>query len=199
MASARDTILKVARSVGAFRARDLVDVPAARRHLAELVNAGELVRVGRGLYRRPDLDATENHSLAQAAKAVPGGVLCLLTALRFHGLTTELPSEVWVALPPKAWRPRVESPRLRIARFSGEALTSGVETHTLEGVPVRIYSAAKTVADCFKYRNKIGTTVAVEALRDAWRTGKASADDLTRSAKVCRVLNVMRPYMESLL
>lgn len=156
------------------------------------------MRVGRGLYRRADLDVTENHSLAEASKAVPDAIVCLLTALRFHGLTTELPSEVWVALPPKAWRPRVERPRLHVVRFSGDALKSGVETHTLEGVRVRIYSAAKTVADCFKYRNKIGTSVAVEALRDAWRTRKASADDLTRYAKVCRVLNVMRPYMESL-
>jgi predicted transcriptional regulator of viral defense system len=131
---------------------------------------------------------------------MPRGVICLLSALRFHGLTTQTPFEVWVALGHKAHRPsRTRDDHmtpLRIVRFSGEALTKGVEEHKHEGVMVKIYSPAKTVADCFKYRNKIGVDVAIEALRDCWRQRRASADELWGYAKICRVANVMRPYME---
>jgi predicted transcriptional regulator of viral defense system len=129
---------------------------------------------------------------------VPGGVVCLLSALRFHGLTTQQPADVWLALPEKARRPRLDYPRLRVARFSGAALSEGVETHRIEGVNVRVYSAAKTVADCFKYRNKIGIDVAVEALKDFARTRRGGANDLARAARACRVSRVMQPYLDAI-
>jgi predicted transcriptional regulator of viral defense system len=126
-------------------------------------------------------------------------VVCLLTALRFHGLTTQSPHEVWLAIPPRAWAPKVESPKVRLVRFSGPALKEMVEVHRIEGVTVRVYTAAKTVADCFKYRNKVGADVALEALRDSWRSNRATMDELWAAARVCRMTNVMRPYLESLV
>jgi predicted transcriptional regulator of viral defense system len=120
-----------------------------------------------------------------------------LSALRFHGLTTQDPHEVWIAIDFKAHKPSVESPALRVVRFSGRALVEGIERHKIEGVRVHVYAAAKTVADCFKYRHKIGIDVAIEALRDSLRSRKATVDQIHRFAKVCRVANVMRPYLES--
>jgi predicted transcriptional regulator of viral defense system len=124
--------------------------------------------------------------------------LCLLTALRFHGLTTQSPAEVWIALPEKARKPRMDYPRLRVARFSGSALTEGIERHRVEGVEMRVYSAAKTVADCFKYRNKLGIDVAVEALRDFSRRNRGGATELARFARICRVARVMQPYLDAI-
>ena len=129
---------------------------------------------------------------------MPGGVFCLLTALRFHELTTQAPAEVWIALAEKARKPKLDYPRLRVARFSGSALTEGIETHRLEGVKVRVYSAAKTVADCFKYRNKIGIDVAVEALRDFSRRHRGGATELARYARICRVTRVMQSYLDAI-
>jgi predicted transcriptional regulator of viral defense system len=136
--------------------------------------------------------------LAEVARRVPKGVVCLLSALRFHGLTTQAPFEVWLAIENKAIAPKLDYPSLRIVRFSGAALTEGVEEHVVDGVMVRVTGVAKTVADCFKYRNKIGLDVALEALREAWRGKRMTSDDLWRYAKVCRVANVMRPYLDSL-
>ena len=141
---------------------------------------------------------TANHTLAQVGRRVPGGVFCLLTALRFHELTTQAPADVWIALPEKARKPKLDYPRLRVARFSGAALTEGIETHRLEGVEVRVYSAAKTVADCFKYRNKVGVDVAVEALRDFSRRHRGGATELARYARICRVSRVMQPYLDAI-
>ena len=145
-----------------------------------------------------DSAATEHHSLAEAAKRVPSGIICLLSALRYHQLTTQAPHEVWMAISRKARRPQVDHPPLRIVRFSGAALEYGVQKKKVEGVPLRVYSPAKTVADCFKYRNKIGLEVALEALRDCYRQRKATMDDLWEAAKVCRVARVMQPYLESI-
>lgn len=125
-------------------------------------------------------------------------MFCLLTALRFHGLTTQSPAEVWLALPEKARRPRLDYPRLRVARFSGAALGEGIEQHEVEGVRIRITTPAKTVADCFKYRNKIGVDVAVEALRDFSRMHRGRATDLARFAGICRVARVMQPYLDAI-
>lgn len=155
-------------------------------------------RAGRGLYRVTGGQVTEHHSLAEACKRVPSGVVCLLSALRFHGLTTQAPFEAWLAVDVHAWRPRVDHPPLRIVRFSGKALKEGIETHPVEGVEVKVYSAAKTVADCFKYRNKIGLDVALEALKDYLRKYRGKTDDLWRYAKICRIANVLRPYLEAL-
>lgn len=194
-----DRVLQLARELGILRSRDLARHGIAREYLARLVRAGLLERAGRGLYVLPDAELTEYHSLAEAAKRVSDGIVCLLSALRFHDLTTQAPFEVWLALPPTARRPRPVSPPLRIVRFSGSALTKGVEEHVIEGVRVRVYNPAKTVADCFKYRNKIGLDVALEALRETWRARRATMDELWHYAEVCRVATVMRPYLESLI
>lgn len=162
-----------------------------------MVRKGDLVRVGRGLYTHPNAGMSALRSLAEAAKVAPNAVICLLTALRFHDLTTQSPSEVWLAVENKAWRPRVDSVPARLVYMSGEAFTAGVETHQIDGVAVQVYSAAKTVADCFKFRNKIGIDVAIEALRDYLRRYRGGADELWKYAKVCRVARVMRPYLEA--
>jgi predicted transcriptional regulator of viral defense system len=155
------------------------------------------VRVARGLYAVPDAEISTHRSLVEVARAVPAATVCLLSALRFHELTTQAPPEVWIALDVHAWRPRRTPFPVRTVYFSGAALTAGVEVHKIDGVPIRIYSAAKTVADCFKYRNKIGTVVAVEALKDYLKKYRRGVDALWRFAKICRVANVMRPYLEA--
>jgi predicted transcriptional regulator of viral defense system len=194
---ARNTLRLIAK-LGIARPRDLERQGVSRVYLSRLVERGIVLREARGVYTVSRHEPTVHHSLAQVARRVPGGVFCLLTALRFHGLTTQSPAEVWVALAEKARRPRLDSPRLRVARFSGPALTEGIEIHQAEGVPLRVYSAAKTVADCFKYRNKIGVDVAVEALRDFARKHRGGANDLARFARICRVARVMQPYLDSI-
>jgi len=190
--------MTLVRRAGVLRPRDLTQHDISRQYLLRLQRRGQLQKVGRGLYVASDTHLTEHHSLVEACKRVPRGIICLLSALRFHGLTTQAPSEVWMAIDDKAWRPKVDNMRLHIVRFSGEALASGIEDHIVEKVHVRVYSPAKTVADCFKYRNKIGLDVALEALRDCWRQRRATMDEMWKYAKVCRVANVMRPYLESI-
>jgi predicted transcriptional regulator of viral defense system len=190
-------VLELAAHQPLVRPRDVEARGIARESLLRLYRQGLLVRAARGVYALADRPASEHHSLAVTAKRVPRGVICLLSALRFHSLTTQDPHEVWIAIDFKARKPSIESPALRVVRFSGRALAEGTEEHVIEGVRVLVYSAAKTVADCFKYRLKIGTDVAIEALRDALRTRRATIDDIHRYAKVCRVANVMRPYLES--
>jgi len=190
-------ILEIVAEAGVLRPRDLDAHGIPRIYLSRLCERGLLDRVGRGLYVLPDADVSEHHTLAEAGKRVPHGVVCLLSALRFHGLTTQSPSEVWLAIANKAWRPQVDYPPLRFVRFSERTLEAGVEEHSIEGVLVRIYNPAKTVADCFKYRNKIGLDVALEALRDCRRQRRCTNDELWHYAKICRVANVMRPYMEA--
>jgi len=192
-----ERVLHLATERGVVRTRDLVDHRIPRTILSRLVKSGRLVQVSRGLYALPDHPRSEQHQLAEVATRSTQGVFCLLTALRFHELTTQSPHEIWLAIPNKAHSPKLDYPPLRVVRFSGAALTQGVETHTVDGVSVRVYSAAKTVADCFKYRNKIGLDVALEALRESRREKRATNDDLWRYAKICRVANVMRPYMEA--
>jgi predicted transcriptional regulator of viral defense system len=179
------------------RWRDLAAKGVTANHLQRLIEFGHVERVGRGLYRAKEAEITEYHTLLEAALLVPKGVICLLSALRFHDLTTQAPFEVWMAIDNKSWRPTTSDVPLRIHYFSGRSLTEGVERHEIEGVPVKVYSAAKTVADCFKFRNKIGIDVAIEALRDYLRK-RLPEKDLWRYAEVCRVRNVMRPYLEAL-
>jgi len=192
-------ILEIVKQAGVLRPRELDAYGIPRIYLSRLCDQGLLVRAGRGLYMLPDAELTENHTLAEAAKRVPRAVVCLLSALRFHGLTTLAPFEVWLAIENKAWHPRVDDVPLRFVYFSGKAYEAGIETHNIEGVAVKIYSPAKTVADCFKYRNKIGLDVALEALRDCLRARKCTVDDLWRYAQICRVTNVIRPYLEAML
>jgi len=197
-ASPAQRILSIARRAGAIRAADLVRRGIPQVYLRRLERRGVLVRTARGLYRLADAAVTEHHGLAVVARRVPHAVTCLLSALSFHHLTTQLPHEVWIAIARSARRPKTDWPPLRVLRMSGRALTEGVETHRLEGVRVRVFNVAKTVADCFKYRNKIGLDVALEALREAWRARRVTMDDLWRYAEVNRVARVMRPYLESI-
>ena len=181
---------------GIVRPRDIEAIGLPREYLLRLHRQGRLNRPTRGIYTLADADVTEHHSYAQVTKRVPGATVCLLSALAFHQITTQSPASVWIALPKGARTPALAS--LRIVRLSGPSLTVGIDTHQLEGVTVRVYSAAKTVADCFKFRNKIGLDVAIEALKDCLRQEKASVNEVYRYAKVCRVSNVIRPYMEAL-
>ncbi len=186
------------RQHGIVRSRDIEAIGVPREYLARLHRQGKLNRLGRGIYILPDTPITEHHSYAEVVKRVPEAVLCLLSALAFHEITTQNPSSVWIALRKGARKPAVTSPSLRIVRLTGSSLTEGIETHPVEGVPVRVFSAAKTVADCFKFRNKIGLDVAIEALKDCVRQKKANINEIYRYAKICRVSNVIRPYMEAL-
>jgi predicted transcriptional regulator of viral defense system len=194
-----ERVLELVQQSGVLRSRDLDALGIPREVLRRMCARGLLYRVGRGLYVRPDADVTESHTLAEAAKAVPHGVVCLLSALCFHGLTSQAPFEVWMAIAEKAWHPRTVYPPLRAMRFSASALQAGIEVHDIEGVAVRVYSPAKTVADCFKYRNKIGLDVALEALHDCREQNKCTETDLWQYAQVCRVARVMRPYLEATL
>jgi predicted transcriptional regulator of viral defense system len=198
METSPKAILELARKRGLIRPRDLEPLGLPRVSLTRLVRQGALTRVGRGLYALPDRSVSEHTTLAEVARKHPRSIVCLLSALRFHDLTTQSPFEVWLAIPNKARAPRIDYPPLRIVRFSDLLLTEGVEEHLIDGVPVRITGIARMVADCFKYRNKIGLDVALEALREAWKGRRVGMDELWRFAKLCRVANVMRPYLESL-
>ncbi len=198
MDNVAERLINLTRSQGLIRPCDLIPMGISRVSLTRAVRRGQLERVGRGLYGLPGREVSAHGSLAEVARRVPKGVVCLLSALRFHGLTTQAPFEVWLAIENKSHAPKLDYPPLRIVRFSGAALTDGVEEHVVDGVTVRVTSVAKTVVDCFKYRNKIGLDVAMEALREAWHEKRMTSDDIWRYAKVCRVANVMRPYLESL-
>jgi predicted transcriptional regulator of viral defense system len=191
--------IRLVKQQGTIRPRDLVTRRIPTDYLNRLYRRGIIKRVSRGVYAWPDAEPTENHSLVQVARAAPQGVICLLSALQFHGLTTQLPHEVWLALPSKAWVPKLDAPRLRVLRFSGDSLTKMIQTHAVENVAVRIYSPAKTVVDCFKFRNTVGLDVALEALRDYLRLKKGTMDELWTAATICRMTNVMRPYLEAIV
>lgn len=190
--------LKLARRSQGVTTRELAAAGIHRQVLSRLVDAGQLERIARGLYRLAEDPVTENHGLVVACTAVPQGVICLLSALQFHGIGSQLPSQVWIAIDRRAHQPSLKYPPLRVVRYTGAALTDGVGEHRREGRTVRVYSIAKTLADCFKYRNKIGLDVALEALRDAWRTRKVAMDELDRYARICRVQRVLKPYLEAL-
>jgi predicted transcriptional regulator of viral defense system len=197
--SKMEAALRLVKKRGMARPHDLLEEDIPPDYLDRLCRRGLVERVSRGLYAWPRARVGEHHGLAEATRKAPRGIVCLLSALRFHGLTSQAPHEVWLALPPKAWSPRVTYPKLRIVRFSGSALSDMVERHEIEGVAVRVYGPAKTVADCFKFRNKVGTDVALESLRDCWRERRATMDEFWEAARICRMTNVMRPYLESLV
>jgi predicted transcriptional regulator of viral defense system len=192
-------IVKLARTAGVLRPRDLASEGIARQYLRVAADKGLIIRSARGLYTAADAPVTEFHSLAQVAKKVPNGVICLLSALSYHGIGTQNPYQVWLAIGAKDRRPAGTNPQLRIARFSKRALEFGQEIHDIEGVSVRVFSIAKTVADCFKFRNKIGLDVALEALRASLGSKEATPSQIWEAAMVCRVANVIRPYMEALV
>lgn len=189
-------LLELVEQHGILHARDLKPLGVPREYLRRLCDRGILVRTGRGLYLTPTAGDTTHLDLALVAKAIPNAVICLVSALRFHEIGTQIPHEVWLTLDRRAARPAMSYPPVRIMCSSGKALAEGVQQHDIVGVPVNIYGPAKTVADCFKYRNKVGLGVALEALRDVRRTRRCTNDELWIYAKICRVTNVMRPYME---
>ncbi len=198
-ASSARHLLRLASTQDIVTTQDIVRAGIHRQTLSRLVKAGRLERIARGQYRLPDAPLTEHHGFAVAARAVPHGVVCLLSALSFHGIGTQLPAQVWMAIDRRARRPQLRFPPLRIVRFTGDALKKGVELHRIEGQDVPIYGVAKTLADAFKFRNKIGIDVALEALREAWRDRRFTMDELERYARICRVERVMRPYLEALV
>jgi predicted transcriptional regulator of viral defense system len=191
------TVLELARVRTLLRARDLAQRKIPSVVLSRLVAAGKLERVTRGVYGIPGLAISEHRSLAEVALRAPRGVICLLSALRVHGIGTQAPFEVWLAIEHRSPVPRLDQPKIRPVRMSGAAFTDGVEHLSIDGVSVPLFTAAKTVADCFKYRNKIGLDVALESLRDGWAQRKFTMDELWHFATIDRVANVMRPYLES--
>lgn len=196
-----DELLNLVQRKQTIRPRDLERAGIPRNYLGRLVRTGKLQKLGPGLYTTNSAVPSEHSTLLEVAHRVPKAVICLLSALRFYEIGTQLPSEVWIAVDVKAWHAWHSIPgypRVRIVRFSGTAMHFGIQEHQIGERTIRVFSPAKTVADCFKFRNKIGTDVAVEALRECFRERKASIDDLWEAAKVCRVTNVMRPYLESL-
>jgi predicted transcriptional regulator of viral defense system len=195
---ARDRVARLANRHGVILARNVRASGIHTQALTRLEKEGAIERVGRGLYSLAGAQITEHHGLALAASSVPKGVVCLLSALRFHDVTTQNPFEIWLAIEQRSRAPKLEYPPLRILRFSGRAFTSGVETHRIEGQRVRVYSLPKTIADLFKFRRKVGVDVAVEALREAIRSRKLTPSEIDPYARVCRVRKVMRPYLEAL-
>ncbi|MCK4828674.1 type IV toxin-antitoxin system AbiEi family antitoxin domain-containing protein [bacterium] len=194
-----DKIIRIVKRSGVIRRKDMDTHGFPRKYIHLLHQEGILNRVGRGLYVLESASPSENRTIAEVCKRVPAGVVCLLSALQFHRLTTQSPHEIWLAINHKSRRPKEPMLPIRIVRFSGQALTAGIEQHTVEGVIVKVYSPAKTVVDCFKYRNKIGLDVAIEALHDCQRSRKCTMDELWEYAKICRVAKVMKPYLESLV
>lgn len=198
-ASKVDQLLTLAQTRRVVRASDLREAGIPRAYLRRLVTRGLLIRTGRGIYTHPEADLTEHHTLAEVARQVPSAIICLLSALRFHRITTQNPHEVWVALPRNAWRPaRVGSIALRVHTLVPDLYGADQEEHVIEGVTIRVYSAPRTVVDCFRYRNEVGLDVALEALRDFLRRDPGGSEVLWRCAKRVHVWSVLKPYLEAL-
>lgn len=193
-----EQILALLKQRGVLRPRDLDAYQIPRRYLSRLHQRGLLERSARGLYTAAHAELSEKQTIVEVSKRIPKGTVCLLSALSIHEITTQSPFEIWLAIDRKGWLPQVKDLPIRIVRFSGEALTSGVEHHVIDGVTVPVYNPAKTIADCFKYRNKIGLDISIEALKEGWRDKKFNMDDIWKYSQICRVQNVMQPYLASL-
>ena len=197
--SNEDAIFNLFDEMSVIRVRDVINAGIHPETLRRMRRRGSVVRVSRGLYVKAGATPTPHQALIEVLKKSPRGVACLLTALRFHEVGTQSPREVWIALPRGSRVPKMPYPRLRTFRFSGIAYTSGIQVHRVGGIELRVYNVAKTIADCFKYRNKIGTNIAVEALRDALRDKKCTPDELWRYATICRVTRIIQPYLEAVV
>jgi predicted transcriptional regulator of viral defense system len=193
-----DALIRLARK-GPLRARDLADANIPRSYLARLCESGVLEQVDRGLYRLIDARVTELHSIAEVAKRVPHAVVCLLSALQIHGLTTEVPHAVWIMIDTHARSPKLKYPKTEVVRASGKARSHGIATRTIEGVSVHVTTPAKTVADCFRYRRHVGLDVAVSALREFLRKHRNGVDTLIAAARADRIYAFIRPYLETLV
>lgn len=197
-ASRKGRLQAAARAAPVIPARTLAKLAVHPQEISRLVERGEIRRIGRGRYVLATSELSENVGLALVATAAPRAVICLLSALRFHQIGTQAPHEIWVAIERGTTRPRIDFPPVKTSIFSATAFEFGIERHVIDGVSVRIYSAAKTVADCFKYRNKIGVDIALEALREGLRAKKFTRNAFWSAASVCRVTAVARPYLEAL-
>jgi predicted transcriptional regulator of viral defense system len=189
--------LKLLKRHGTMRLSDLMAHGIHPPTLARLVAQEVLAQPSRGLYELADAEVELNHGLAEIAKRVPRGVICLISALHFHQITLQMPSSVGVAIGARDRKPRIDRPSARFVRFGERALTSGVKIHVIDSVRVRIFDPAKTVVDCFRYRRTVGLDVSLEALRMALRSRKATPDAIARYARVLRIWSVLRPYLES--
>ena len=183
---------------GIFRPKDLAEFGVSVDQLRAWIRRGDAERIGRGLYRHRDAELTEQDTIVRVCTRVPRAIVCLLTALHLHGIGTQLPREVWIALDRKARKPKIEDLPARIVRFSGPMLTYAVETQTIQGIQVRVTSPARTIVDCFRYRKRIGLDVALEALREGLRSKQATVEKIRRAAEICRIQTVIRPYLESM-
>lgn len=193
-------LAKLFKDVTTLRSYELEASGFSRPQIRQAVNEGLLERVGRGLYisgSNPEI--TENHSLVEVMKTIPHARICLLSALKFHDITTQNPHEVWIAIHRKDRKPKLDYPGIRVFRFSDSSLDLGLEQHTIEGIKVPVYSVAKTIVDLFRYRNKIGIDVALEAFKEGWREKRFTMRELNKFSKACKTQNIMEPYVESLL
>jgi len=197
--SKRQQVIDLVRGQPVIRPRDLKDHGLPKDYLYSLAQEGVIERIGRGLYQWPNKDLGRYHSLVEISKLAPKAVVALLSALNYHNMTTQNPHQIWLAIDRKAWRPEISYPPVRFVTMSAESLHSGVETHSIEGVSIKVFNPAKTVVDCFKYRGKVGLDVALEALREGWSARKFTIDELRSYAKICRVQKVMQPYLEGLV
>lgn len=197
--SKRQQVINFVRDHSVVRPRDLKELHLPKDYLHILAKEKIIEKLGRGLYQWPDKDIGEYQSLVEVSKLAPKAIVTLLSALNFHKMTTQNPYEIWLAIDRKDWRPVISYPPVRYVTMSGCALHEGVEKHNIDGVFVQVYCPAKTVVDCFKYRNKVGLDVALEALRGGWSAQKFTMDELLKYAKICRVKKIMQPYLESLI
>jgi predicted transcriptional regulator of viral defense system len=191
--------LDLLKARGMLRLKDFIADGIGPETLARLVREEMVIRPARGLYRLSNMEVEATHVLAEAALLVPKGVICLISALQYHELTLQMPSTVWMAIDRAAWRPTIDYPPIRFVRFTGWALTEGVERHLIESVDVSITDPARTIVDCFRYRTKIGLDVAMEGLREGLRQRRCTADQLWRHAGKARVWSIMRPYVEAMV
>jgi predicted transcriptional regulator of viral defense system len=197
-ASQRNVARAVLMALGIARLAELRDAGVTAATVSRMERDGEVLRLARGLYQLPDAPLDTHHSLAEVAKRIPNGVVCLVSALAFHGLTDQLPRPVWLAIGHKDWPPKPDGTPFRLVRFTDRLLNEGVEIHSIEGVSVKVFGIAKTVADCFRYRNKIGLPVAIEGLQEALRQRKTTPAEIARQAERGAVATIIRPYLEAL-
>ena len=195
----KQQIMQLADASGIIRAKDLEATGIPRNYLYKMHKDGLLEKISVGLYSLPNALATEHSTIAEIAKRIPHAVICLVSALIYHELTTQLSPDIWIAVPKSSRKPNIKYPPINLTYISDPAYSFGIQEHIINGVPVKIYNPAKTVADCFKFRSKVGLDVAIEALRNVRRSRKTTMDELTKAAKVNRVLKIMMPYMEAIV
>jgi predicted transcriptional regulator of viral defense system len=195
----KEQVREIVKNLGMVKAMDIEASGISRNYLYTLNKEGLLQKKARGVYTLPDYPVTEHYDIIEITKRAPNAVICLISALSFHNITTQIPHEIWITVPRGSWRPNIDNPPLNLTYVSGEAYSYGIIEHEISGVGVKVYTPAKTVADCFKFRNKVGLDVAIEALKETWRSKKATMDEMMDAAKICKVSKIMRPYLEAIV